>query len=192
MSPCRRWQMTSPASLSIRVALSLSLFPAAIAAAGEPDRSYVMNAESERPKPIVAVDNVCAWPNLTVLRDGTIVATIHNQPCHLKLPADVDCWASEDGGRTWAKRGTPAPRDNARVARGNVAAGLARNGDLVVVASGWADPRAEDRGGHSASAGWPFGRWRAHVVDRRRGLPRGMAGRGPEDRCIGRLPGSVR
>ena len=27
----------------------------------------------------VVVDNVCAWPNLTLLRDGTIAAIIHNQ-----------------------------------------------------------------------------------------------------------------
>ena len=33
----------------------------------------------------VAIDNVCAWPNLTVLRDGTLVATIFNQPSHGSL-----------------------------------------------------------------------------------------------------------
>ena len=106
-----------------------------------------MNARDERPKSVVAVENVCAWPNLTVLRDGTIIATIYNQPSHLCLPGDVECWASEDGGQTWAKRGTPAPRDNPRVARGNVAAGVARNGDLIVIASGWSDPAGEGRGG---------------------------------------------
>ena len=58
-----------------------------------------MNAEGERAKPVVAVDNVWAWLNLTVLRDGAIVATIHNQPSHLKLPADVDCWDSRTRGR---------------------------------------------------------------------------------------------
>jgi len=128
--------------------LVLGLLPAAIVAAGEADgkRKYVRGGEGEQPKPIVAVDNVCAWPNLTVLRDGTIVATIHNQPSHLKLPADVECWASEDGGRTWAKRGTPAPRDNPQVARGNVAAGVASNGDLIVTTSGWSDPTSDSRG----------------------------------------------
>ena len=126
--------------------LAYSLWLAATVAAAEPKRKYVMNAARECPKPVVAVDNVCAWPNLTLLRDGTIVATIHNQPSHLKRPADVDCWASEDGGQTWAKRGTPAPRDNERVARGNVAAGLAKNGDLIVVSSGWSDPASETRG----------------------------------------------
>jgi hypothetical protein len=126
--------------------LVLGLLPAAIVAAGETDRRYVQSEEGEHPKPIVAVDNVCAWPNLTVLQDGTIVATIHNQPSHLKRPADIECWASEDGGRTWAKRGMPTPRDNPRVARGNVAAGVAGNGDLIVIASGWSDPASESRG----------------------------------------------
>ena len=126
--------------------LAFSQLPMPFVSAGESDRRYVQNGEGERAKPIVAVDNVCAWPNLTVLRDGTIVATIHNQPSHLKVPADVECWASENGGRTWAKRGTPAPRDNERVARGNVAAGAAGNGDLIVIASGWSDPASATRG----------------------------------------------
>ena len=120
-----------------------SLLAMMVAAQGA-EPQYVRNIKGERPKPIVAVKNVCAWPNLTVLRDGTVVATIHNQASHLKLPSDIECWASEDGGRTWAKRGTPAPRDNPRVARGNVAAGLANNGDLIVIASGWSDPAAKD------------------------------------------------
>lgn len=83
----------------------------------------------------VAVDNVCAWPNLTVLRDGTIVATIFNQPSHGKAEGDVECWASK-AGRFWVKRGTAAPHETA-ANRMNVAAGVTRNGDLVVVASGW-------------------------------------------------------
>ena len=42
----------------------------------------------------VAIDNVCAWPNLTVLEDGTIIATIFNQPSHARAIGDVECWAS--------------------------------------------------------------------------------------------------
>jgi hypothetical protein len=126
--------------------VSLNAFLGGVALGEAGKANYVVNQAGERPKPIVAVDNVCAWPNLTVLGNGTIIATIHNQPVHLKRPADVDCWASEDGGRTWTKRGTPAPRDNERVARGNVAAGMARNGDLIVITSGWSDPVAESRG----------------------------------------------
>ena len=68
--------------------------------------------------------------------DGTIVATICNQPCHGLWEGDVECWGSEDGGRTWRLRGTPAPHEPG-TNRMNVAAGLAANGDPVVIASGW-------------------------------------------------------
>lgn len=84
----------------------------------------------------VSIDNVCAWPNLTVLRDGTIIATIFNQPSHAQSEGDVECWASTDGGRFWEIRGIPA-RHDPDANRMNVAAGMAKNGDLVVVASGW-------------------------------------------------------
>ncbi len=33
-------------------------------------------------KRVVAVENVCAWPNLTLLPDGTVVAIFFNQPAH--------------------------------------------------------------------------------------------------------------
>ena len=29
-----------------------------------------------------AIQGVCAWPNLQILADGTILAMIFNQPCH--------------------------------------------------------------------------------------------------------------
>jgi len=116
-----------------------------------PAVKYVRAKDGQTPKPIVAVDNVCAWPNLTVLRDGAVVATIFNQPSHGSVPGDVDCWASVDGGKTWEKRGTPAvhePDTN----RMNVAAGLAGNGDLVVIASGWSNRYPPDRKGPAMRA----------------------------------------
>ncbi len=84
----------------------------------------------------VSIDNVCAWPNLTTLKDGTQIATIFNKPSHGRMQGDVECWASTDGGRFWEKRGTPAPH-KPMTNRMNVAAGLAGNGDLIVIASGW-------------------------------------------------------
>lgn len=84
---------------------------------------------------LVAIDNVCAWPNLTVLRDGTLIATIFNKPAHGTMEGDVECWASADG-RFWEKRGTAAPHEPS-ANRMNVAAGLAGNGDLLVLAGGW-------------------------------------------------------
>jgi Neuraminidase (sialidase) len=114
-----------------------------------------MTTRGERPKPAVAVDNVCAWPNLTVLRDGTIIATIFNQPSHGLMAGDVECWASRDGGATWTKRGTPASHETEDSNRMNVAAGLANNGDLLVIASGWSSRDA------SGKPGKPF---RARIV----------------------------
>ena len=92
----------------------------------------------------IAIDNVCAWPNLTLLPNGEIVATIFNQPCHGRWQGDVDCWASVDGGRMWDYRGTPAPHDP-ETNRMNVAAGLAGNGDLVVIASGWSNRPTQEQ-----------------------------------------------
>ena len=84
----------------------------------------------------VAVDNVCAWPNLTVLPNGDLAAAIFNRPSHGLREGDVEVWASTDGGKLWKLRGTAtthAPGTN----RMNVAAGRAHNGDLIVLASGW-------------------------------------------------------
>ncbi len=84
----------------------------------------------------VAVDNVCAWPNLTRMPDGTIMATIFNQPTHGGWEGDVECWASDDQGLTWSLRGVPAPHEPG-TNRMNVAAGCGDDGTLIVLASGW-------------------------------------------------------
>ncbi|TNJ63755.1 exo-alpha-sialidase [Paenibacillus hemerocallicola] len=84
----------------------------------------------------IAIDNVCAWPNLTLLPDGTIAAVLFNKPNHSLAEGEVECWVSSDGGRLWRKQGVPVssqPGDN----RMNHAAGLAHNGDLIVLCSGW-------------------------------------------------------
>lgn len=87
----------------------------------------------------VAIDNVCAWPNLTLLRDGSIAAIIHNRPSHGVMDGAIDCWASRNG-EFWEKRGQPAPNEPGTV-RMNVAAGLTGNGDLLVLCSGWGPER---------------------------------------------------
>lgn len=83
----------------------------------------------------VAIDNVCAWPNLTLMPDGSVVAAIFNRPYHGLDVGDVECWSSRDG-RLWEKRGSPAVHEG-QSNRMNVAAGLAHDGSLVVLASGW-------------------------------------------------------
>ncbi len=92
---------------------------------------------------VVAVENVCAWPNLTLMPDGTVVAIFHNQPSHGGQEGDVECWASADGLK-WEKRGAVTQHEPHTV-RMNHAAGLARNGDLVVLCSGWADVQQPGR-----------------------------------------------
>lgn len=91
--------------------------------------------EPEGIERFVAIDNVCAWPNLTVLGDGTLIATIFNQPSHGLQSGDVECWASRDG-LFWQRRGTAARHERETI-RMNVAAGLAASGDLLVLCSGW-------------------------------------------------------
>jgi hypothetical protein len=91
----------------------------------------------------VAIDNVCAWPNLTLLADGSINATIFNQPSHGQIAGAVECWNSADG-QFWTKRGVPAP-NTPNTTRMNVAAGLSKNGDLIVLCSGWTNERQPQR-----------------------------------------------
>ena len=84
----------------------------------------------------VAVDNMCAWPNLTILPNGDLAAAIFNRPSHGLHEGDVEVWASTDGGQLWKHRGTATTHDPG-TNRMNVAVGLAHNSDLVVLASGW-------------------------------------------------------
>ena len=91
----------------------------------------------------VAIDNVCAWPNLTLMPDGSINTTIFGKPSHGQVAGAAECWNSPDG-QFWTKVGIPAPNDE-NTNRMNVAAGLAKNGDLLVLCSGWTDVKQPQR-----------------------------------------------
>ena len=56
----------------------------------------------------VSIDNVCAWPNLTKLGDGSIHASIFNQPSHARREGSVEVWSTLDGGKFWNKSGVAA------------------------------------------------------------------------------------
>jgi hypothetical protein len=84
----------------------------------------------------VAIDNVCAWPNLTLLDDDTILAMIFSEPNHGRIDGDVQCFASTDAGKTFRYRSTPA-KHTPGTNRMNFAAGLANNGDVIVLSAGW-------------------------------------------------------
>ncbi len=85
-------------------------------------------------KPVI--ENVCAWPKLSLLPNGTIIAALYNQPSHGKMPGDVACWASNDGGLSWEHRGNATKHEGNR-AWFNHALGVANNGDLLIATSGW-------------------------------------------------------
>lgn len=131
--------MNSPAIYLMFSGLRILSFMAAMAI-GPFRLSAEDNIVEQRPheiREVVAIDHVCAWPNLTLMKDGRLVATIFNQPSHGSQSGDVDCWESHDG-ITWTFLGTPAPHEP-NTNRMNVAAGLAGNGDLIVLSSGWSN-----------------------------------------------------
>lgn len=84
----------------------------------------------------IAIDNVCAWPNIKKLPNGEIIAVVFGQPCHLLWEGTIECWVSADNGRSWELRSNPvinAPETN----RGNVAVGVKESGEIVVLCGGW-------------------------------------------------------
>jgi len=92
------------------------------------------------PRPLerfIAIDHACGWPNLTLLPDGALATLIWPEPCHGLWEGAAECWASTDGGRTWQKRGVPVPHSPG-TNRMNLSAGLAADGALVAIVSGWA------------------------------------------------------
>lgn len=84
----------------------------------------------------ISIDSVCAWPNLTVLPNGAYIATIYNMPSHGRHEGDIECWVSNNAGKSWNKVGVPAPHEP-MTNRMLVAAGLAQNKDLIVIAGGY-------------------------------------------------------
>ncbi|WP_167859261.1 sialidase family protein [Paenibacillus cymbidii] len=86
----------------------------------------------------IAIDNVCAWPNLTLLPNGSIAAIVYNRPNHGATEGHVECWISEDGGHFWRFHGVPAPH-RPQENRINVIAGLSDEGDYLVLCSGFVD-----------------------------------------------------
>ena len=85
------------------------------------------------------------WPQLQVTPDGTLLALGYNSPSHTTLPADVDCWASVDGGKSWSLRATAAKRPNADANYCHWASGFTAKNELLVVVSGM-DDAANARG----------------------------------------------
>lgn len=127
----------------MRFMIVLCLWAAPTVCTAQNTKLFVRDRAGNVPEPIVAIDGVCAWPNLTRLPNGDIVALIYNQPSHGQMPGDVDCWASTDEGETWTLRSVAAPRGTPQQNRMNIAAGLTAEGDLILVTSGWSQPGSD-------------------------------------------------
>ncbi len=84
----------------------------------------------------VAVDNVCAWPNIKRLPSGELGAFLYNRPSHGKMEGDIELWVSDDGRSPWRRRSTVTAHAPGTV-RMNMAAGALSDGSLVCLASGW-------------------------------------------------------
>lgn len=114
----------------------LSLLAHVACMAGEP-LHYSLNREGKAPVPVKVAPDHCAWPNLKLLNDGrTLAALIFNDASHGHHVGDIECWRSGDGGMTW-KFGSAVTQHEPETIRMNHAAGLAKNGDLMVLTSGW-------------------------------------------------------
>lgn len=87
----------------------------------------------------VVVKDAGLWPQIQIAPDGMLLTFGYNSPSHTTLPADVDCWASEDGGRSWRKRGTAAPRPARDANYCHWASGFSEKQELLVVVSGMDD-----------------------------------------------------
>ncbi|MFC4871488.1 sialidase family protein [Negadavirga shengliensis] len=119
---------------------------------GDSTRSERLAGKVEVLERYVSIDNVCAWPNLTNLADGTRIATIFDQPSHARNEGSVACYVSSDNGRFWQFSGNPASHESL-TNRMNVAAGISSNGDVLVIASGWSLLPAKEPGGQMSLDG---------------------------------------
>jgi len=105
--------------------------------------SAVPGAEIEFTTKVVAQAGL--WPQIQRTSTGDLLAFGYNSPAHTTLPGDIDCWASTDGGRTWSRRASAAPRPADHANYCHWSSGLAANGDLLVIASGL--DHADNQGG---------------------------------------------
>lgn len=52
-----------------------------------------LHAQETQPggaKHVIAIENVCAWPNVTLMPDRTIIASVHNQPSHGGMEGEIE------------------------------------------------------------------------------------------------------
>ncbi|MDF2663826.1 MAG: hypothetical protein K0Q94_6617 [Paenibacillus sp.] len=72
---------------------------------------------------------ICAWPNLTLLPDGTLAAVLFNKPNHSLAESEVECRVSSDGGCLWRCKTCRLYRDSQSAGEDNP------NGNLVAISA---------------------------------------------------------
>ena len=81
----------------------------------------------------VVVDNVCGWPKLTLLADGSINLEVHNQASHGSNRSGSDCYKSTDGGRNFKFYSKTIEGEAEKHSFVDKACGEAHNGDYMVI-----------------------------------------------------------
>jgi hypothetical protein len=127
-------KLLSPARAAL-LPLLLILGTPFLAASGLPIQPPEALKSAGVSRRVIAIDNVCAWPNLQLLRDGSIVAVVFNQPNHGYTEGDVETWHSSDG-QLWKPFGA-ATRHAPQTVRMNHGVGLNAEGHLIVLCNGW-------------------------------------------------------
>lgn len=82
----------------------------------------------------IVVDNVCGWPKLTLMDDGSINMDIHNMPSHGSSDGSAECWKSTDMGKSFKFTGVSGKGSLQDGAWIDKACGVAHNGDYIVIA----------------------------------------------------------
>lgn len=80
----------------------------------------------------IVVDNVCGWPKLTLMDDGSINLDVHNRPYHGSCDGSAECWKSIDGGKMFEKIGVSGAGSMEEGPFIDKACGVAHNGDYIV------------------------------------------------------------
>lgn len=80
----------------------------------------------------IVVDNVCGWPKLSLMPDGSLMTSFHNRPSHGSLDGYTELWSSSDGGRSFKWYADVKPEGATSTDR---AMGVTHSGELIVCAN---------------------------------------------------------
>lgn len=81
----------------------------------------------------IVIDNVCGWPKLTLMDDGSINLDVHNKPFHGSADGSAECWKSVDGGKIFEFYGVSGKGSLEEGCYGDKVCGVAHNGDYIVI-----------------------------------------------------------